>query len=569
MLLLLAMPAISYTAEINVKTDREPVALNESFRLIFETEGSVDGDPDFSPLDTHFRILSTSQSSNISLINGSLTTSKQWNLVVLAKEAGTISIPPISFGKDKSLPARIKVTDAAADPDGTLRSDNDIFLEVTASPPDPYVQSQVIYTLKLYRSVAIANASLADPEVIRGDALIRRIDDDKSYDERINGRTYRVVERNFAIFPQSSGELSIAPINFMGQVARSSYTLMDPFGPQPRTVIRKSQPVTLDVQPVPATFTGDHWLPAKNLTVAEEWSTNPAALQAGEPVTRTLILTATGLSASQLPDLPGWNVDGLKYYPDQPALTDDKSDAGITGTRRERAAIIPNQAGEYVLPAITIPWWNVTSNRLEYAEIPERHLQVQAAVARNDKLVDSAPALPVPRSGMQSVMTESGRDVQAAAGTAPGGFAAPDLWKWASIVLAVAWALTLLLWMKTRQATDGRTGGRRLVNASEATRAIIVSCKTNDPVKTRDHLLHWARQNWPDRPPMSLGEMAVKAGPELARELRELNRVLYSHDRQQHWSGETFLQAFRDESARHPSGNKVIKPGKLEPLYRI
>ncbi len=34
-------------ANIVVRSDRNPVGLNESFQLVYETEGDVDDDPDF------------------------------------------------------------------------------------------------------------------------------------------------------------------------------------------------------------------------------------------------------------------------------------------------------------------------------------------------------------------------------------------------------------------------------------------------------------------------------------------------------------------------------------------
>ena len=41
-------------ATITVKSDRSNVGLNESFTLVFESDGSVDDDPDFSSLEQRF-----------------------------------------------------------------------------------------------------------------------------------------------------------------------------------------------------------------------------------------------------------------------------------------------------------------------------------------------------------------------------------------------------------------------------------------------------------------------------------------------------------------------------------
>ena len=110
----------------------------------------------------------------------------------------------------------------------------------------------------------------------------------------------------------------------------------------------RSAALTLDVKTVPEQFPGGHWLPAKKVTLVEDWSQEPPQFQVGEPLTRTLTLIAQGQTASQLLELPEWVPDAFKQYPDQPSLHDEKSSDGISAIREEKVAIIPNRAGEYV-----------------------------------------------------------------------------------------------------------------------------------------------------------------------------------------------------------------------------
>ena len=63
----------SQAATITVTTDRASVGLNESFMMTFESDSSVDSDPDFSPLNKDFQILSRNSSSNLSIVNGKIS----------------------------------------------------------------------------------------------------------------------------------------------------------------------------------------------------------------------------------------------------------------------------------------------------------------------------------------------------------------------------------------------------------------------------------------------------------------------------------------------------------------
>ena len=263
-----------------------------------------------------------------------MSSSKSWPLNVLARHDGTLKIPAIAFGRDRSTPATINVVNQS--PAGyATGSDREIFLEVEATPKDPYVQSEVIYTIRLFRSVATANESLSDPPDVSGTtAVVEKIGDDKMYRTRRGGKLYSVLERRYAIYPQGSGSITIKPVVYQGQITNGmSSFFSNPFGVQPHTVMVQSDPITLNVRPIPKAFTGGQWLPARDITLTEEWSQYPLKFKVDEPLTRTIVLTAKGLTSSQLPELPAWQSPDFKQYPDQPKLQDDKKFNGVIGKR--------------------------------------------------------------------------------------------------------------------------------------------------------------------------------------------------------------------------------------------
>jgi len=165
LLFLMIASGLLRAGTIEVTTDRDRVSMNESFNITFRAEGSVDGDPDFSPLEKNFQTLSTSQSSNFSLINGELERSKTWTLTVLPRYSGNLTIPSIAFGSDKSPRSSIQVVEEETGQDAD--SKGEIFLRADVSSQTPYVQAEVIYTLKLYRAVPTSNAVLDDPDTPR------------------------------------------------------------------------------------------------------------------------------------------------------------------------------------------------------------------------------------------------------------------------------------------------------------------------------------------------------------------------------------------------------------------
>ncbi|MDO9140552.1 MAG: BatD family protein, partial [Methylobacter sp.] len=385
LLLLNLASAQVLAAEISVSLDRNPVSLDESFQIIFTANDTPDGDPDFSPLEQDFELLNQSQSSNMSLINGQLSKSMKWTLNVMAKHPGSLVVPAVRFGADSSQAVSILVPQNADNK--SVDSKDDLFLEVQVSPESPYVQSQVLYTARLYRRIDITRAGLSEPEL--SDAVVEKLGDDSNYNTQINGVNYAVTERKYAIFPQKSGSLTIKPLELTAEVPLNNRPSFGGFFNPQMTKAKKvlSKALTLDVKPVPASFTGQHWLSAEQLELKEQWSGDTQQMKVGEPLTRTLTLLAKGTTVSQLPDLNSGTVDGqLKTYPDQPALQEQKKADGLVAFREEKIAIIPSTAGFYKLPAIEIPWFNSQSQTMEIAKIPETMITV----------ADAAGTLPEP-----------------------------------------------------------------------------------------------------------------------------------------------------------------------------
>jgi hypothetical protein len=556
-----------FGAEISVTTDRDPVGLNESFQLIFASDGNV-GEPDFSPLEQNFQILSRNESSNMSIMNGSVTNSKTWRLAVLARRTGRLTIPSILFGNERSLSSVVTVNDSVAD-NGQLAADQGILLEVEATPTDPYVQSQVIYKVRLLLSVAVSNASLSEPEVDGAAAILEKNGDDVRYQTRRNGKRYDVIERSYAIYPQTSGAISIEPLVFQAQSGSRSGFFGNPFNTGARTLVVRSEAVTLDVRPIPTAFTGRNWLPASKVTLTESWSEDPPEYSVGEPLTRTLTLSAEGVTASQLPELPGWNTSAIKQYPDMPSLNNQLTQSGITGHRTERIAMIPNQAGDYTLPAISIPWWNTTTDRQEYARLPERHITVDAPVA--DPRDQQAGMTPVPLADHEVAAPVAeevmNADLEPAGSESPGQYTT-RYWQWLSLGLFITWLVTLLLWWRMHQRASGHADTQdHTQSLRQITAELQQACKDNDAAAARELLLQWGHCVWPDNPPGGTAAIAARCGNDLAREIDTLNKVLFGRNSAA-WDGARFLKIFKAEQVP-TGGTKDATAGQLEPLYRI
>ncbi|MFA6052378.1 MAG: BatD family protein [Methylobacter sp.] len=541
---LLAPQTVS-AAQIDVSLDRNPVSLDESFEIIFTAAESPDGAPDFSPLEQDFEILSQSQSSNSSWVNGQSSKTIQWTLNVMAKHPGSLIIPPVRFGNDVSQTASILVTQGTANK--AVDTDEDLFLEAEATPESPYVQSQVLYTARLYRRVDIVQASLNEPEL--ADAVIEKLGEDSNYNTQINGVNYLVTERKYAVFPQKSGSVTIKPLVLTAEVVAGNRPNFNGFFNSQMTRTKKvsSKPVTLDVKPVLATFTGQHWLSAEQLVLKQDWSGDNQQMKVGEPLTRTLTLLAKGTTVGQLPELNAGKIDDqLKAYPDQPVLQEQKKAEGLIAFREEKIAIIPSKAGSYKLPAIEVHWFNTQSQKMEIARIPETTITA-AAVAGTQP----APQTPAVEQALQKIEITPVMQTPS-----------NNLWLWVSVFLALGWLATLIYFLTRRTGKKPvveSNGSHKETRLADSVKALKKACADNDAVAAKNALLAWGQQT-------SLGAIAAQSDARLRDEILQLNQVLYGKEADQ-WHGKKLFQAFVENKA----GEKIVATSddKLEPLFRL
>ncbi|MGG2396395.1 BatD family protein [Pseudomonas sp. SH1-B] len=537
LLLLLLVTGQACADAFFASVDRTRLSEGETVVLTLEsTDPTRFGRPDFSPLDENFEVLGSRQVNRLSSIGDTPRASTRWILTLQPRHNGEVVIPPIRLEDAETLPITLTV-DAVSNAAGSSKL-APVYIDASLDQDSVYVQAQTVLTLRIYHSVSMYDDSSLTPLQMQ-DARVEQLGEPRTYEKRIGGVRHGVIELQYAIYPQRSGELVIPGQTFSATlVDRSRNDNFLPFGQRSGKVSRvKSPDIPLQVKPKPADYPADAaWLPARALGLAETWSPQPEQSQVGDSLTRRLILKVDGLSSAQLPPLPATQVEGLRRYPDQPQLSDEKSENGVIGTREEREALVPNRSGDFDIPPLEVVWWNTQSDSLERTTLPARALQV----AENPQLQSEEP----PVAPLPAVQT----------------FEAPELWPWqlACALLSLSTLLGFALWWHARR----QPAIQRAAQTGPSPRTLLDdlkrACQAGDAQATRHALDAWARQQ-----PETLADMAARYVP-LSDALDGLNGALYSETGQQ-WQGEELWKAIRNlpavqEPSAAPQDNSALPP---------
>ncbi|MEW5009546.1 MAG: BatD family protein [Cycloclasticus sp.] len=551
LLLLLVLPAgTALAVDMVAAVDRNPVSINESFKLIIRASESPDDDPDFSPLTSDFEILNQQQSSRSSWVNGRSSKVISWDLDLMAKRVGHLQIPSIHFGDDQTKPIPLQVVENQAQ--AAVGENEPLYLDVSVSEDEVYVQAQLIYTVRLFQRISLAKASLTEPQV--DNAIIEKLAEDAQFNTQVNGVNYTVVERKYAIFPQQSGPLTIAPLTLTAQVASSNRSAYGSIFNSQRTQTQRvfSTAVQLNVLPIPAQFKAKHWLVAEQLHLEQTWSNDALTVTVGEPLTRTITLLAKGLTASQLPEFTQHGGhSSLKVYPDQAVLKNQRNGDGVIAFREQKIAFIPAKPGEYQLEALEIPWFNSQTGQQAVARIPAMTI---TAVAKEGIIIQPQAGEPATTGAFVELpqVIENPVPVEV-----------DDRWKWLAVVCAAGWLLTLmyLVVKRFKTAAEATIANNDDLPLKTLIKQLQKACKANNAKQAKLLLSQWQQ--------LLLSETNLagnNVSQQLSDEIQRLNQSLYAKQAIP-WQGERLAELVLEHMRQLDEQQK--KPEALEPLHRL
>jgi len=487
LLALLLIPALAQAADVRATLDRNSVQLGETVTLNLRVQNASGGIgmPDMHALNQDFSILGTSQNNSLSVINGSASATLTIGVALRPKHVGTLQIPALSVAGGQTQPLQVQVS--APDPNTAAAAHQNVFMEAQVEPAHGYVGQQLSYVVRLFYATNIGNGALNAPSL--DGVEVSQLGDDLNYDAERGGRSYHVLERRYALIPQHAGHFEVPAASFQGEA-------IDPNDPNSffgssTPISASAPPVSIEVQAAPADWKSA-WLPARELSLSlDGWPGAQEPVRVGQPLNLTMNLQATGLPFETLPVLSLPALDGAKAYPDKPVTGTRQDGQWLVGRRQQSFAIVPERAGTLTIPATTLQWWNVLTDRMEVAQIPAHNVTVLPAVGA----AAVQPSIPTAASS-------SGTSVIATT-------AAPTPWRWIALGSLGLWLCSVLAWWlwRRRRTSSIVTPVAARTSSRQCQLAFLAAARGNDPAAQVRSLLAWARA---ERPAIQhLGELAA------------------------------------------------------------
>lgn len=353
---------------------------------------------------------STSSQSSFQMINGKTTHSSTitYTYVILAQKEGEFKLPSASVktgGKTiRSGTATIRVLPSSGGSQGgnsgqgggsnqgassrrhgqagSSVSDKELFITATASKTKIFEQEAVVLTYKLYTLVNIRQLIGEMPELdgFHCQELNNKAQLSLHY-EHYKGRNYgTAIWRQYVLFPQKSGKLTIPSISFDAEVEVTNPNA-DPFdiffgGGSLTQLLRKTihtPQLEIDVTPLPspspANFSGAVGKFSMSGTLT------PEQLDANDAASLRLVVSGHGnMKLMKAPTLDAPK-DFEVYTPKETDKTTNTT-SGAKGNIIFDYVIVPRHGGKYTIPPVEFVYFNPDDKKYVTLRTDSFHLAV-------------------------------------------------------------------------------------------------------------------------------------------------------------------------------------------------
>lgn len=396
----------AFSLSVTSSVDKTTVALGDPITLSVSVSGRGGSTPNpILPDLSNFEVYSSGTNTRVSMENGRFTSTVDLTYVLVPKKIGVLAIGPVVV-KQKGASASsnsIKITvtkpgaiNQAPQAGRQSRSTNiprktgNFFIDQTVNKRSPYVGEQVTLIFRFYQAENLWEQPTLEWPEFSGFTVEDLPPNTRSY-EVVNGKQYRVTEIKRALFPITSGDITIEsprltikqdvfdnfmdPFNMFGRGRRPNR----PTGPRVLT----ADPIKLKVRALPA-----QGKPADFAGAVGDYrikvSIDKDSVGVDEPITMKVTLSGSG-NIKSVPAISIPEMNDFRVYESGKTESINNTGGVVSGSKTFEQAVIPATSGKFTIPPVEFSFFD--PNKRMYRTIQTRPI---AVVASGEALADIA-----------------------------------------------------------------------------------------------------------------------------------------------------------------------------------
>ena len=392
-ILLILFAKCTFAQDISFRASApEVVELGQQFRLIYTINAQAKNFA--APAIGGFSVLagpSTSQSSNVSIINGKVTQNfeMKYTYVVQANKEGKFTIPPAEVAVDgknytsnpvnieviKGNPKQSTTTSITKEPQQDSQqpqvSDSDLYIKVFVNKSRVHREEHLVATIKLFSKLGVTRLENLKLPSFQG-FITEELEVPpltSLNQERVNNEVYLTgVLKKYLLYPQKTGDIKIEPceldVYYEKPGNRRSRSMFDDFFGARDVAGRKvfSNSVVIHVDDLPENkpfnFSGAVGKMSLNATIDKK------DVKTNDAITLRIKISGNG----NLKYISPLNIDfpaDFEVYDPKVIDNINYTEGGAIGNKTFEYLIIPRHAGTFTISEFSFSYFNTETNRYE------------------------------------------------------------------------------------------------------------------------------------------------------------------------------------------------------------
>lgn len=248
-----------------------------------------------------------------------------------------------------------------------LQAQRHLRTEVSFNKGSVYVGEPIEVSVTVYSSTWFTEG--VDPGNIKINGAYTVYFRSLSTSKKFGNKLYAGVTLFFNVFPYNEENVEFPSLEFVVETPdEGNYVGVK------RKVKTRAREIV--VKPIPPGMDKNAWLVSSSMRVYDSWKGDLTKVKVGDVLERNITMKVGGTISEFIPQIQFDSIQGISLYPKRSYLKNNKTKTAISAQRTDGTRYLFEKEGVYIIPEITVYWWNPRYSKLYKRVLKETKIEV-------------------------------------------------------------------------------------------------------------------------------------------------------------------------------------------------
>ncbi|WP_157962260.1 BatD family protein [Winogradskyella aurantiaca] len=246
-----------------------------------------------------------------------------------------------------------------------------IWATATFNKSEVMLGEPIVVTVTVYTSTWFSSPPIFEEIQVKGSLMAKLEQRNSATSVTIGRKQYPAIKQRFVIYPNVIGTNTLP-----GFKVTTNCPPEGGYKGERREIFSKER--TFNVLAPPEGIDPKSYIAAYKVSLKDQWNSNFKNLKAGDVLERRVTITASGALAAAIPPIAYDSVEFGSIYVKSPMLVNRQNRNRFSGERTEIINYLLEKEGDFSLPSIKVPWFNIKTKSMDTSSLDSINLSIAA-----------------------------------------------------------------------------------------------------------------------------------------------------------------------------------------------